>query len=106
MAMIAILLIVFIILLFAALPTWPYSASGRVRYYVVPVEKRTARDAKRPRFSRGEALHATSQDYASRFRELQNELQNALDRQAKGSPQRPPLRPSDRFSNGGEQQAA
>ena len=104
--MVAILLIVFIILLFAALPTWPYSASGRSRYHVVSVGERTARAAKRPQFSSGEALHTTAEDYASRFRELQNELQNALDRPAKGSPQKPKLREADRSANRRERRAA
>jgi hypothetical protein len=99
LAMVAILLIVFVILLFAALPTWPYSASGRARYHVV-------RAVKRPRFSSGEAPHATAEDYASRFRALQNELQNALDRPANGSPQRLRLGEADRFANGRERQAA
>jgi hypothetical protein len=96
--MVAILLIVFIILLFAALPTLPYSASGRARYHV-------ARAAKRTRFSSGEAPHTTPQDYASRFRELQSELQNALDRQAKGW-RKVGLSEADRFAHDREQRAA
>jgi hypothetical protein len=97
--MVAILFIVFIILLFAALPTWPYSASGRARYHV-------ARAAKRPRFSSGEAPYTTAEDYASRFRALQTELQKALDRQGNGSPKRLRLGEADRFANGRERQAA
>ena len=42
--MIAILLILFIVLLFAALPTWPYRASGRARYrHVVSVRSSDSR---------------------------------------------------------------
>ena len=104
--MVTILLIVFIIFLFAALPTWPYSASGRARYHVISVGERTARAAKRPQFSSGEALHTTTEDCTSRFRELQNELQNALDRPAKGSPQKLKLRQADRSANSREQRAA
>jgi hypothetical protein len=103
--MVAILLIVFIILLFAALPTLPYSASGRARYHVVSVGPRTALNAKRLRVSSGEAPHTTPQDYASRFRELQNELQNALDRQAKGW-RKVGLSEADRFAHDREQRAA
>jgi len=80
--MVAILLILFIILLFAALPTLPYSASGRARYHVASVKERTApAAAKLPQFSGGEALHNRVEDYASQFRELQNRLQDALIRQ-------------------------
>lgn len=104
--MVAILLIVFMILLFAALPTWPYSASGRARYHVVLVAERTARAAKLPQFSRGEALHAMGEDYTSRFRELQNELQKALDQEATNSRQKPKLREADRSTNSREQRAA
>jgi hypothetical protein len=75
--MVAILIILFIILLFAALPIWPYSASGRARYHVVSVGERTTRTAKLPQFSSGEALHTMAEDYSSHFRELQNELQKA-----------------------------
>jgi hypothetical protein len=106
LAMAAILLIVFIIFLFAALPTLPYSASGRARYHVVSVGERTARVAKRPRLSTGEAPHKASQDYASRFRELQSELQNALDRQAEGWPRKLELSKADRFTHDREQRAA
>jgi hypothetical protein len=43
--MIAILLILFIVLLFAALPTWPYSASGRARYHqAIPVRSGDGRE--------------------------------------------------------------
>jgi hypothetical protein len=54
--MVAILLILFIILLFAALPTWPYSASGRARYHAA-TEGTTRAAAKLPRLSSGEAPH-------------------------------------------------
>jgi hypothetical protein len=82
--MIAILLIFFIVLLFAALPTWPYSASGRARYHVAP--EGTARAAaKLPQSSSGKALHTVAEDHASQFRDLQNELQRALDRTARSS---------------------
>jgi type II secretory pathway pseudopilin PulG len=105
--MVAILLILFIILLFSALPTWPYSASGRARYRVASVGERTARAAaKLPQFSRGEALHTMADDYTSQLRELQNELQNALDQVAKSSPQKPKLREADRSKNSREQWAA
>ena len=105
--MIAILLILFIILLFAALPTWPYSASGRARYHVVSVRERTSRAAaKLPQLSSGEALHTMAEDHTSQFRELQNELQNALDRTAKSSLEIPKLREADRSSDSREQQAA
>jgi hypothetical protein len=102
LAMIAILLIIFIVLLFAALPTLPYSASGRARYHVVS----KAGDGKRPRFSSSEALHNPAEDYTSRFRALQLELQNALDRPTNTSPQRLRLREADRFAHDREQQAA
>jgi hypothetical protein len=97
--MIAILLIVFIIFLFAALPTLPYSASGRARYRVV-------RAAKRPRISSGKALHPIAEDYASRFRALQIELQNALDRPDNSPAQGGWLGAADRFANGRERRAA
>jgi hypothetical protein len=106
--MVAILLILFIILLFAALPTLPYSASGRARYHVASVKERTApAAAKLPQFSGGEALHNRVEDYASQFRELQNRLQDALDQTTKrSSPKKPKLREADRSGNGQERQAA
>jgi hypothetical protein len=104
--MVAILLIIFIIFLFAALPTLPYCASGRARYHVVSVGERAALNVKRPRLSSTEAQHTPSPDFASRFRELQNELQNALDRPAKSSPQRLLLKGDDRSANGQEPRAA
>ena len=105
--MVAILLILFIILLFAALPTLPYSASGRARYHAVSVGERTVRAAAKLRqVSGGEALHTGAEDYASQFRELQNRLQDALDQTAKSSPKKPKLRETDRSSNGQERQAA
>jgi hypothetical protein len=105
--MVAILLILFIILLFAALLTWPYSASGRTRYHVASVKGRTApAAAKLPQFSSGEALNARAEDYASQFRELQNRLQDALDQTAKRSSQKPKLREADRSGNSRERQAA
>ena len=105
--MVAILLIVFIILLFAALPTWPYSASGRARYHVASGTEKTApAAAKLPQFSSGEALHTGAEDYASQFRELKNRLQDALDQTAKRLPKRPKLREADRSSNSRERQAA
>jgi hypothetical protein len=105
--MVAILLILIIILLFAALPTLPYSASGRARYHVASVKERTApAAAKLPQFSGGEALHNRVEDYASQFRELQNRLQDALDQTAKSSPKKPKLREADRSGNGQERQAA
>ena len=100
--MVAILLIVFIILLFAALPTWPYSASGRARYHF-SVGQRTTRTAKLPQFFSGEAPHAMAEDYSSHFRQLQNQLQSALDQAPKSSPK---LRAVDRSRNSREQQAA
>jgi hypothetical protein len=63
--MVAILLILLIILLFAALPTWPYTASGRSRYHVAEGE-RTARTAELPQLN------------AAHFRELQKNCK-ALD---------------------------
>jgi hypothetical protein len=45
--------------------------------------------------SNGEALHSIAEDYPSRFLELQNELQKALDRSAKSSPLKPKLRKAD-----------
>jgi len=105
--MVAILLILLIILLFAALPTWPYSASGRARYHAVSVGERTVRAAAKLRqVSGGEALHTGAEDYASQFRELQNRLQDALDRTAKSAPKKPKLREADRTSNNREQRAA
>lgn len=105
--MVAILLILFIILLFAALPTWPYSASGRARYHVASGTEKTApAAAKLPQFSSGEALHTGAEDYASQFRELKNRLQDALDQTAKRLPKRPNLREADRSSNSRERQAA
>jgi predicted secreted protein len=102
--MVAILLILFIILLFAALPT---SASGRARYHAVSVGEGTVRAAaKLPQFSGGEALHTGAEDYASHFRELQNELQKALDQAPKSAPKKPKLREADRTSNNREQRAA
>ena len=86
--MVAILLILFIILLFSALPIWPYSASGRAQYHVVSVGNRTARSMKLPRFSRGQTLHTGAVDYSAQFRKLQDELQIALDRAVKTSPQK------------------
>jgi type II secretory pathway pseudopilin PulG len=96
MIMVTILLILLIILLFAVLPTWPYIASGRARYHVVSARERTARGAtKLPQLSSSEALQ--TKDYALQFRELQNELQKALDQAAKGSPQRPELKGAERL---------
>ena len=100
--MIAILLILFIILLFAALPTWPYSASGRTRYQVV--SSRAA--AKPPQLPRGEALHTMGEGYAAQLRDLQNDLQAALDRTAKSSLEIAGLRGTDRSNDSREQQAA
>jgi Protein of unknown function (DUF3309) len=88
--MVAILLILFIVLLFAALPTWPYSASGRARYHVVSVGERTVRPAKRP-----QVLSRETPPYAAQFRKLQNELQKALDRAADASPKAPNVREAD-----------
>ena len=104
--MIAILLILFIILLFAALPTWPYSASGRARYHVVSARERISGAAKPPQSSTGNALHTVAEDHASRFRELQNELQRALDRTAKGSLEIAKPREADRSNDSRAQQAA
>jgi hypothetical protein len=106
--MIAILLILFIILLFAALPTWPYSASGRARYHHVDSvrERTSSAAAKLPQLSSGEALHAMAEDHTSQFRELQNELQKALDRTARSSLEIPKLGEADRSSDSREQQAA
>ena len=103
--MIAILLILFIILLFAALPTWPYSASGRARYHVA-TERTASAAAKLPRLSSGEALHTVAGDHTSQFQELQNELQKALDRTARSSLEIPKLGEADRSSDSREQQAA
>ena len=103
--MIAILLVLFIILLFAALPTWPYSASGRARYHVA-TEGTFRAAAKLPQLSSGEALHTTAGDHTSQFQELQNELQKALDRTATNSLERPKLGEADRSSDSREQQAA
>lgn len=86
--MVAILLILFIILLFSALPIWPYSASGRAQYHVVLVADRTARSTKLPRFARGETLYTGAEDYTAQFRKLQDELQMALDRAVKTSSQK------------------
>jgi type II secretory pathway pseudopilin PulG len=97
--MVAILLILFIILLFPALPTWPYSGSGRVRYHVVSLRERTVRAAAElTQLSGGDAVHTTAEDYAVHFRELQNELQKAVDKAAK--------RKVDRSKNNRERQAA
>jgi hypothetical protein len=105
--MVAILLILTIVLLFAALPILPYSASGRARYHVASVRERRARaGAKLPQFSSGETLHTTADAYISRLRALQNELQKALDRPAKSSPQRPKLREADRSRSSQQQRAA
>jgi hypothetical protein len=106
LVMIAILLILFIILLFAALPTWPYSASGRARYHVVSARERISGAAKPPQSSGGKALHTMTEDHASRLRELQNELQEALDRTAKGSLEIAKPSEADRSSDSREQQAA
>ena len=103
--MVAILLILFI-LLFSALPIWPYSASGRAQYHVVSVGKRTARSTKLPRLSNGETLHMGAMDYASQFRKLQDELQKALDQAANTSPQKRKLGGADRSSNGQRLRAA
>jgi Protein of unknown function (DUF3309) len=100
--MVAILLILFIVLLFAALPIWPYSASGRARYHV-SVGEGTTRPAKLPQLSSGETQHAMPEDYSSHFRELQIQLQNALDREAKSSSE---LRQVDRSRISREQKAA
>ena len=97
--MVAILLILFIILLFSALPIWPYSASGRTQYHVVSVGDRTARSTKLPRLSRGETLHKGPVDYTSQFRKLQDELQMALDRAAKTSSQKTKLGGADRYGD-------
>ena len=94
--MVAILLILFIVLLFSALPIWPYSASGRAQYHVVSVGDRTARSTRLPRFSRGETLHTGAVDYTAQFRKLQDELQMALDRAAKTSSQKTKLAGADR----------
>ena len=103
--MVAILLILFIILLFAAPPTWPYSASGRARYHAA-TEGTTRAAAKLPRLSSGEAPHTMAEDHTSQFRELQNELQKALDRTARSSLEISRLREADRSSDSREQQAA
>ena len=104
--MIAILLILFIILLFAAVPTWPYSASGRARYRVGSARNRTSRAAKPPQLASRETMHTMRADHASQLRELQNDLQASLDRTAKGSLGIAKLRESDRSSDCREQQAA
>jgi hypothetical protein len=105
--MVAILLILTIVLLFAALPILPYSASGRARYHVASVRERRARaGAKLPQFSGGETLHTTADAYTSQLRALQNELQNALDQPAKSSAKKPRLSDYDRSRNSREQRAA
>ena len=98
--MVAILLILFIILLFSALPIWPYSASGRTQSHVVSGGDRTARSTKLPRLSRGEPPHKGPVDDNSQFRKLQDELQKALDQAAKTSSQKTKLGGADRHSNG------
>jgi hypothetical protein len=105
--MVTILLILTIVLLFAALPILPYSASGRARYHVASVrEKRVRAGAKLPQFSSGETLHITADAYISQLRALQNELQNALDQPAKSSAKKPRLSEDDRSRNSREQRAA
>jgi Protein of unknown function (DUF3309) len=101
-----ILLITLLVLLFAALPTWPYSASGRARYHVVSVGERTVRPAKRPQVLSRETPPTMVEDYAAQFRKLQNELQRALDRAADASPQAPNVREADRLSHSREKRAA
>ena len=86
--MVVILPILLIALLFAALPTWPYTTSGRSRHRVVSEGVRTARAATLPQFSSGDASH---------FRELQVELQKAFERAAKSSPQKPKFRDAERL---------
>ena len=105
--MVAILLILTIVLLFAALPILPYSASGRARYHVASVRKKRARaGAQRTQFSSGEILHTRADAYISQLRALQNELQDALDQPAKSSAKKPRPCEDDRSRNSREQRAA
>lgn len=104
--MIVILLALFIVLLFAALPTWPYSASGRARYHVVSDGERTVRPEKSARVLSREAPRTAAENYADQFRKLQDELQRALDREADATPRAPNMREADRSSPGRERRAA
>jgi hypothetical protein len=103
--MVAILLTLFIVLLFAALPMWPYSASGRARYHLASDGERIVRPEKRPRVLIRETPH-TAGDYAAQFRKLQDELQRALDRVADASPRAPNMREAARPNEARERRAA
>lgn len=105
--MIAILLILFIILLFAALPTWPYSAEGRARYHVASARQQTfSAAAKLPQFASGEAVHTLAKQHDSQLRDLQDDLPAALDRTSKSPLEMAKLREADPSSDAREQQAA